>query len=77
MKAMFKCRLCGQSFCNGTHTGNKSLVVRLMVEMTCGIVSTEPMAPMITEMHHCGGDHKGSLGLADFQGWEKEADDCE
>lgn len=72
MKAMYKCRLCGEVFCNSTHTSNKKLVHRLMVELTAGLLSTEPLAPQKTEIHHCGGDHAGSLGLADFQGWEKE-----
>ena len=75
MKAIYKCRMCGEVFCNGTHTTNKKLVFRLMVEMTSGLVSTEPLAPPKTEIHHCGGAHAGSLGLADFQGWEAEEDD--
>lgn len=72
MKAMYKCRLCGEVFCNSIHTGNKKLVHRLMVELNAGLVSTEPLAPQKTGIHHCGGDHAGSMGLADFQGLEKE-----
>lgn len=75
MKAMYKCRLCGEVFCNSTHTGNKKLAHRLMLEMTVELVSTDPLAPTKTEIHHCGGVYAGSLGLADFQGWEREAGD--
>lgn len=72
MKAMYKCRLCGEVFCSGIETGNERLAYRLMVEMTAGLVSTDPLAPQKTRIHHCGGAHAGSLGLADFQGWEEE-----
>lgn len=73
MKAIYKCRLCGAIYSNGVTTG-KTIATRCMVELTVGLVSTEPMAPTMTEPHHCGGDHAGSLGLADFQGWQEEAE---
>ena len=70
-KAIYKCRLCGAVYANGATTG-KDVAERCMVELTCGISGTVPMAPTMNETHDCGGDHAGSLGLADFLGWEME-----
>jgi hypothetical protein len=45
-----------------------------MTELTAGIHATIPGAPTMTATHHCGGDYDdGDMGLADFQGWVKEA----
>lgn len=71
MKAIYKCRLCGETYHNGGYAGKK-VAERLMVELNVGLVSTEPMAPTKTETHACGGNHAGSLGLADFLGWQEE-----
>lgn len=71
MKAVYKCRLCGETYQTGATTG-KEVAELCMVELNVGVIGTVPMAPTMTETHHCGGDHAGSLGLADFQGWEKE-----
>lgn len=71
MKAIYKCRLCGETYHNGTNAGEK-VAERCMLELNVGLVCTQPMAPTMTTTHHCGGDHDGSLGLADFQGWEAE-----
>ena len=71
MRAIYKCRLCGAMYSNGATT-NKKLAERCMVELNVGLVCTEPQAPTMTETHYCGGDHAGSLGLADFQGWQEE-----
>lgn len=71
MKAIYKCRLCGERFHNGAETG-PDIAERCMVEMNVGIVGTVAMAPNKTEIHRCRGAFDGSLGLADFQGWEKE-----
>lgn len=71
MKAIYKCRLCGAVYHNGSYAGKK-IANRLMVEMNIGLVSTQPMATTMTETHDCGGAYTGSLGLADFQGWVAE-----
>ena len=71
MKAIYKCRLCGEVYQNGV-CGAKKLAERCMVELNARLVSTAPMAPAMTETHYCGGNHAGSLGLADFQGWQEE-----
>lgn len=75
MKAIYKCRLCGETYHNGGYAC-KEVAARCMVELNVGLVSTAPMAPTMTETHHCGGDHAGSLGLADFQGWQAEEETC-
>lgn len=71
MKAVYKCRLCGERFHNGAETG-PDVAERCMIEMNVGIVGTVAMAPNKTDTHRCGGPFTGSLGLADFQGWEEE-----
>ena len=68
MKAVYKCRLCGERFHNGAETG-PDVAERCMIEMNVGIVGTVAMAPNKTDTHHCGGAFAGSLGLADFLGW--------
>ena len=70
-KAIYKCRLCGETYHNGTKTGEE-IATACMAELNAGLVNTRPMAPARTETHHCGGDYAGSLGLADFHGWEAE-----
>lgn len=42
-----------------------------MIELTCDIRGTVPMAPTITDVHDCSGEYAGSMGLADFIGWRK------
>ena len=71
MQAVYKCRLCGEVFASGATTGEK-VANTCMVYLHAGVVGVEPMAPTMTTTHTCGGDHAGSLGLADFQGWKKE-----
>lgn len=70
MTAMYKCRLCGQTFT--TVTTSEKIATLCMVEMHAGICGTVAQAPLMTTTHNCGGDHAGSLGLADFQGWKNE-----
>lgn len=71
MKAVYKCRLCGEVY-RGGGTAIKEVATLCMEELVVGVRGREPMAPAVTAVHHCGGDHAGSLGMADFQGWEKE-----
>lgn len=75
MRAIYKCRLCGEVYHNGGYAG-KEIAERLMVELNAGLVCTQPMAPTMTETHYCSGDHAGSLGIADFQGWQEEEQTC-
>jgi hypothetical protein len=69
-KAIYKCRLCGETYADGCTTGRK-VAERCMAELVVGVISTQPLAPTMTTAHNCGGDHAGSLGLADFQGWKR------
>lgn len=68
--ACYKCRLCGQKFLGGK--AGEEVAERCMEMLHVGLLNPEPMAPTMTTTHRCGGDHAGSLGLADFLGWEKE-----
>lgn len=70
-KAVYKCRLCGQVYKSGATTG-QALAVAHMVETTVGLYGTVPLCVRKLESHSCGGPYSGSLGLADFQGWQKE-----
>lgn len=68
-KAIYKCRLCGAVYRNGTTTG-EAVATAHMVELSAGICSTAPLAPRKIETHYCGGQFAGSLGAADFCGWQ-------
>ena len=74
MKAIYKCRLCGKVYHSTAPgcTAEKDRAAVCMVQLHVGVVGIVAPAPTMTETHHCRGDHAGSLGLADFQGWEKE-----
>ena len=71
MRAVYKCRLCGEVFA-GVETGSTKTARTCMVYLNAGVKAVDPLAPTMTKAHECGGDHAGSLGLADFQGWENE-----
>lgn len=70
-KAVYKCRLCGQVYQNGATTG-EAMATAHMAELSVGLCGTVPMAPRKIEPHYCGGKYTGSLGVADFCGWEME-----
>lgn len=75
--AMFKCRLCGERYWNGTVTTDRDLVFRETILRLLGVKTTTPMTPDLMEPHKCDGYlFDGSIGVADFLGWEekKEAD---
>lgn len=67
-KAIYKCRLCGAVYHNG-QTAHESVAAGSLEEMTLDMCGQYPDAPLKTNMHRCGGDYAGSLGLADFLGW--------
>ena len=70
MKAIYKCRLCGMVYHSGACTGPQ-VAEFVMHEMNAELCSSVAMAPRKTETHHCGGQYAGSLGLADFLGFQK------
>jgi hypothetical protein len=67
-KAMYKCRLCGQVY--HTITASEELAQDTMVGLTEEFYGSAPMPVWPTETHYCGGDHAGSMGLADLLGWD-------
>ena len=71
MKAIYKCRLCGETFQAGGSV-SEDVAARCMVELNAGLVSTAPVSPTLTITHFCGRDRGGDMGLADFQGWQVE-----
>ena len=68
-RAVYKCRLCGAVYQTGATTG-EAVATLHMEEMSAGICSTVPLAPRKIETHRCGGKYTGSLGAADFCGWQ-------
>ena len=73
MKAVYKCRLCGEVFTDGNSRSRKAART-CMVYLHAGVVGIEPTAPSMTTTHTCGGSYFGSLGVADFQGWKEGPD---
>lgn len=71
MRAVYKCRLCGEIYQAGPIV-SVDIAARCMVELNAGLVCVQPAAPTMTITHFCGGDRAGAMGLADFQGWQKE-----
>lgn len=65
-RAIFKCRLCGKKF-RGTITGNRDLAFSIAVEVAVNGTSVMAQAPCMNEPHCC---LDGSIGIADFQGWQ-------
>lgn len=68
-KAIYKCRLCGEVFTAGGTTEKKT-AQHTLVAVCMGYIHPDPLAPGRLDVHDCKGDRAGSLGLADFQGWE-------
>lgn len=70
-RAIYKCRLCGEVY-KADQVAGKDIAAMCMTELVASIRGSIPGAPTIIATHHCGGDHADAMGLADFQGWEKE-----
>lgn len=68
-KAIYKCRLCGAVYHSGATTGQE-IAEQHMLDLSVGLVCIIPMAPRQIEIHRCGGKYTGSLGAADFCGWQ-------
>jgi len=66
----YKCRLCGKSYHNAAATGNYSLAWKCAFALTANFQPfKEPLSPSLLGIHHC---NNGSIGIADFEGWERE-----
>lgn len=66
-RAVFKCRLCGETYESGCATGNK-IVALLSATGACVGKQIQPQGPILTEVHSC---KNGDFGIADFQGFRK------
>lgn len=67
-KAIYKCRFCQKSFKDAI-TGNKDLAEKVLMSVCYDIPINEPQSPTMYRPHYC---ENGSMGVADFIGWEKE-----
>ena len=69
--AIYKCRLCGEKFIQ--YITEKEKAEAHITELTVGLRSIS--LPLLTETvpHGCIGNYSGSMGVADFLGWKKEA----
>lgn len=73
MKAIYKCRLCGKNF-SSIERATYNIAVHITTRLSIGLIPDVRDAPNIMKGHACNG---GGIGLADFQGWEKEEGDTE
>lgn len=70
MKAVYKCRLCGEKF-NTALTG-RSVALKTIAEIIAdGHRSSEPVITSLS-IHIC---KNGDYGLSDFLGWRAENED--
>lgn len=68
-KTIYKCRLCGERYATGKPVKCETAIAATSC-LVLNIKGVVPETPTLTDTHICGGDHTGSIGLADFQGWE-------
>lgn len=74
LRAVYKCRLCDEIY-RTAETGEE-MATRCMQMLHVGLLNPEPMAPTMTMTHNCRfAPYTGSLGLADFLGWQREQDE--
>lgn len=69
--ALFKCRLCGETFATSTAGGRKA-AEKAAIYASMGEVS-EPQAPALHDIHICD---NGGIGIADFIGFKEMEDDA-
>ena len=72
-KTKFRCRLCGATYYSGC-TGNKDIAVSVAIETAHNGHSKSFYALGMVEPHACS---NGSIGIADFQGFEAFLDEDE
>lgn len=68
--AIFKCRLCGETFC-AKETGGRETALNAAIFASMGKLP-EPNAPTLNDIHSC---EDGSIGIADFIGFKEGEDD--
>lgn len=70
MKAVYKCRLCGEKFTD-CHVDFVT-ACQNVTELIHGCLSSTVPDVQMHQGHECA---SGDLGVADLQGWVKEAED--
>lgn len=70
MKAVYRCRLCGEKFTDG-HVDIITAAQNVTELIHSNLSSTVPQVQMY-QGHECA---NGDIGFADFHGWVKEAVD--
>lgn len=70
-KQIYRCRLCGEIFQNGTGTNNKKLANEVTFQLAIMGKSKECQAGGLLDTHTC---KNGMLAIGDFVGWEVEED---
>lgn len=68
--ALFKCRLCGETF-SASEAGGRKTAQRVALFASMGTVS-EPQAPTLHDIHIC---ENGGIGIADFLGFKERTGD--
>lgn len=69
--ALFKCRLCGETFA-ASEAGGRKVAEKAAIFASMGKVS-EPQAPALHDIHIC---QNGGIGIADFLGFKEGRDDA-
>ena len=64
MKSVYKCRLCGEKYCEG-ETSNKKLALSITIAAALSQEHSDPMASTLITVHNC---KDGSYGISDFLG---------
>lgn len=67
--AIYKCRLCGETFC-AKEAGGRRAALNAAICASMGKLP-EPNAPTLNDIHSC---EDGSIGIADFIGFKEESE---
>ena len=73
-KAMYKCRLCGKVYEDGTVAGKRNVAVKEISLLLFGSKIGKPISLSMQTLHFCDSYNKGDIGVADFIGWKEEPD---
>lgn len=68
--ALFKCRLCGETF-TASEAGGRKVAEKAAIFASIG-KSSEPQAPTLHDIHIC---ENGGIGIADFLGFKERKGD--
>lgn len=68
--ALFKCRLCGETYIT-SGTGDRKTAMKSAINAAIGKV-TDPQAPELHDIHVC---ENGGIGIGDFIGFKEGTED--